>query len=303
MAVSQIKLTGSGPTVSRLVFGAWRLANWGLSRSDRLRLIEACVELGITAVDHADIYGNYTCEQLFGEALAEAPALRDKLQLITKCGIKLISSNRPAHTLKHYDTSKAHLVASVENSLTLLRTDRLDLLLIHRPDPLMDPDEVAEAFTQLRESGKVLHFGVSNFTPLQFELLASRLSFPLVTNQIELSVVHLDALGDGTMDQCQRLRISPMAWSPLGGGSLLRDNSPSTVRLRQALSRVGAALGGATVTQVALAWLLSHPARIVPVLGTGKLDRIQESAGAEAFKLTREQWFTIWSASTGTEVP
>jgi predicted oxidoreductase len=225
------------------------------------------------------------------------------MQLVTKCGIKLVSERRPAHGLKHYDTSRAHIVASVENSLRALHTDRLDLLLIHRPDPLLDADEVARAFAELRQAGKVLHFGVSNFTPGQFELLASRLEFPLVTNQVELSVMHLDALHDGTADQCQRLGIAPMAWSPLGGGRLFRADGEQAVRVRRALETVGEALGGATADQVALAWILRHPARFLPILGTGRLDRIRRAAEAEGLALSREQWFTIWTASAGHEVP
>jgi predicted oxidoreductase len=149
----------------------------------------------------------------------------------------------------------------------------------------------------------VLHFGVSNFTPWQFELLASRLSFPLVTNQIELSVMNLEVLHDGTVDQCQKLGISPMAWSPLGGGRLFTGDTEQSVRLRQALNAVGEAMGGAGLDQVALAWVLNHPARIVPILGSGRIDRIQRAAQAETLSLSREEWFTIWCASTGRPVP
>jgi predicted oxidoreductase len=292
-----------GSLCSRLVLGVWRLGEWQMKTKDIRHLIHTCLEFGITTVDHADLYGDYTCESLFGEALREEPALREKLQLISKCGIKLISPNRPAHTIKHYDTSRAHILASVDNSLQQLQTDYLDVLLLHRPDPLMNADETAAAFTTLLEAGKVRHFGVSNFTPSQFDLLASRLSFPLVTNQVEISVMHLDAFLDGTLDQCQRLRIAPMAWSPLGGGDLFRSATPQAERLRSALATIGEQLGGATIDQVALAWLLSHPANIIPILGTGNLDRISAAVSATALTLTREQWFTIWSASTGTEVP
>jgi predicted oxidoreductase len=302
MSVSQIALASNGPVVSRLALGAWRLAEWQMQPGDILDLVHRCLDLGITTIDHADMYGGYTCEALFGAALAGEPALRERLQLVTKCGIKLISPNRPAHTIKHYDTSRAHILASVENSLTQLRTDRIDLLLIHRPDPYMDADETAAGLTALVEAGKVLHVGVSNFSVSQFELLASRLSFPLVTNQVEYSVVHMDPLYDGTFDQCQRLRIAPMAWSPLGGGALFRDVNPQAERLRTTLGAVGAELGGSSLDQVALAWILHHPARIVPILGTGNLERIQAAAAAEALALSREQWFAIWNASTGHEV-
>jgi predicted oxidoreductase len=215
----------------------------------------------------------------------------------------LASPNRPQHTHKHYDTSRANIVGSAEESLRLLGTDYLNVLLIHRPDLLMDPDEVAEAFTALRQSGKVLHFGVSNFTPSQFDLLASRLDFPLVTNQIEVSVLSLDLLHDGTVDQCLHRAIAPMVWSPLAGGRIFSEDSERGVRVRGALQALGQELGGASLDQVALAWLLAHPARFIPILGSSKIERIRSAAGAEALCLSREQWFTIWSASTGTPVP
>ena len=303
MSVSQIDMADGGPQVSRLSLGFWRLVEWGMSDSQLLDLIHASLDLGITTFDHADIYGDHVCQELFGRALALEPALREKMQLVTKCGIMLASPNRPQHALKHYDTSRAHILASVEESLRALGTDRIDLLLIHRPDVLMDPDEVAEAFTALRQVGKVLHFGVSNFTPTQFDLLASRLDFPLVTNQIEVSVLFLDLLHDGTVDQCLQRGIAPMVWSPLAGGRIFFEDSEQATRVRQALQAVGQELGGAPMDQVALAWLLAHPVRFLPVLGSGKIERIQSAIGAEALHLSREQWFAIWSASAGMPVP
>ena len=201
-----------------VVAGVWRLNEWKLDTTALVRWIEQALELGITSFDHADVYGGYSVEAAFGTALAASPGLRERLQLVTKCGIKLISPARPSHRIKSYDTSRAHITASVENSLRALRTDRIDLLLIHRPDALMDADEVAQTFGQLRAAGKVLHFGVSNHTPSQFALLHRRL--PLVTNQIELSPLQLQALSDGTLDQCTDLGLRPMIWSPLGGGRL-----------------------------------------------------------------------------------
>jgi predicted oxidoreductase len=303
MTVPQIDLTKNGPRFSRIALGFWRLADWGLSDRELLDLIRAGLDLGITTFDHADIYGDHTCQELFGRALALEPALREKMQLVTKCGIMLASPNRPDHALKHYDTSRAHIMASVEESLQALGTDRVDVLLIHRPDLLMDPDEVAEAFTALRQSGKVLHFGVSNFTPSQFDLLDSRLDFALVTNQIEVSVLSLDLLHDGTVDQCLQKGIAPMVWSPLAGGRIFSEESERAARVRQALQAVGQELGGAPLDQVALSWVLTHPARFVPILGSGKIERIQSAVQAEALRLSREQWFAIWSASAGTPVP
>lgn len=302
MQVPSLSLQKQGPVCSRLVLGAWRLANWQMTTLEIQQLLHTCLELGITTIDHADIYGDYTCEGLFGAVLKAEPGLREHLQLISKCGIQLVSPHRPAHTLKYYDTSRAHILNSVDNSLRQLQTDYLDLLLIHRPDPFMNADETAAAFIQLVRSGKVRSVGVSNFTPSQFELLQSRLDFPLVTNQVEISIMHLEAFLDGTLDQCQRLRIAPMAWSPLGGGALFQGSDLKAERLRKVLTDVGNQLNGASIDQVALAWLLSHPANIVPIIGSGKLDRIRSAAAATALTLTREQWFTLWTASTGCEV-
>ncbi len=303
MAVSHIKLAQQGPEVSRIALGLWRLAEWDMNCSELLDWIHQCLNLGITTFDHADIYGDYTCEQRFGEALREAPDLRQRLQIATKCGIKLVSKNRPYHRIKSYDTSHQHIVTSVENSLRMLHTDYIDLLMIHRPDPFMRADEVAETFDVLHQTGKVRFFGVSNFLPAQFDLLSSYCNLPLVTNQIEISVARLNAFFDGTLALCQRLRQSPMAWSPFAGGTIFKAKTEKAVRIRQALQQVGKALGGATLDQVALAWLLNHPAKIVPVLGTGKLERIQNAVRSGKILLSREQWFTIWSASTGEEVP
>jgi len=303
MYVGKIALSHGGSQVSRLALGMWRLMSWDLDGSGLLDLIHGALDLGITTFDHADIYGDYRCEERFGQALASAPGLRQGMQLVTKCGIKLVSESRPAHGIKHYDTGRAHLLASVDNSLRALRTDHVDLLLIHRPDPLIDADEVAEAFGVLRRSGRVLDFGVSNFTPWQFDLLASRLDFDLVTNQVELSVLNMEALHDGTIAQCQRRRISPMAWSPLGGGRLFKADDEQAVRVRQALRAVGEELGRATMDQVALAWILRHPASIVPVVGAGKVERLRRSAASLELSLSREQWFALWRASAGREVP
>jgi predicted oxidoreductase len=303
MSVGSIHLSQAGPQVSRLALGMWRLMTWGLDDAGLLDLIHTAIDLGITTFDHADIYGDYRCEERFGRALAREPGLRHRLQLVTKCGIMPVSDRRPVHKVKHYDTGRAHILVSVDNSLRDLRSDHIDLLLIHRPDPLMDADEVAEAFHALRRSGKVLHFGVSNFTPWQFELLASRLDFALVTNQIEFSLLKIQVLHDGTLDQCQRLRFSPMAWSPLGGGRLFNGDDEQALRVRQALETVGEELGGASIDQVALAWVLRHPADIVPVLGTGNIEHLRRGAAAVDLSLSREQWFALWTASAGRGVP
>ena len=301
--VPQIALSKHGPDVSRIVHGLWRLAEWDKTKREVVGLIHGCLTEGITTFDHADIYGDYTCESLFGAALAEAGIDRSTIQLVTKCGIKLVSANRPQHGIHGYDTSCSHIIASVENSLKCLRTDYIDLLLIHRPDLLMDPREINEAFVRLRQSGKVHYFGVSNFLPSQFEMLASKLDVPLVTNQMEYSVVNLNAHADGSIDLCQKLEIRPMAWSPLGGGLLFRDDSDRAKRLRETLTRIGVDLGGVSIDQVAIAWILKHPVKFVPVLGTGNPARIKRSVEALDLELSTDQWFEIRLASLGQDVP
>jgi len=278
-------LTTEGPTFSRIIAGAWR---WTLPVPEVAKLISSSVEVGITTFDNADIYGDYQNEQIFGQALKRTPSLRNSIQLITKCGIMNLSQNRPANWMKHYNTSRKHIVSSVENSLKMLSTDHIDLLLIHRPDPLMDPQEVAEAFSALEESGKVLYFGVSNFTTGQFEMLQSYLSMPLVTNQLEISLTFQDLLYDGTIDNLMRRRVAPMAWSPLGGGRLVNESSDFLSGKAEKYQ--------ATITQLLLAWLLRHPARILPVIGTTKPERIKEAAGAIGINIDTQDWFDMWKA-------
>ncbi|MDF3034860.1 MAG: oxidoreductase [Paucimonas sp.] len=300
MQSTRIRLTANGPEFSRIVLGMWRLHSWQLNPSERLAMLEQALELGITTIDHADIYGSYAGEALFGEALALKPSLRDRIEIVTKCGIKGMSPNRPHHGINHYETSREHIIQSAENSLRDLRTDHLDLLLIHRPDALMEADEVASAFESLQKSGKVRHFGVSNFMPWQFELLSSR--FPLVTNQIELSVMHLEPLHDGQLDQCQRLRFAPMIWSALAGGHLFTEENDRTRRVRAALSLL-ADKYGVSPTTIAYAWVLRHPSKPIVLTGSRRISAAGEAVAATAITLTHEEWYTLWSASTGTSVP
>jgi predicted oxidoreductase len=278
----------------------WRLGEWQMNPAQRLDFIEHAIERGVTSFDHADIYGGYTVEDLFGEALALKPSVRQQIELISKCGIALPTANRPGHALKHYDTRTQHIVASVEQSLQALRTDRLDMLLIHRPDPLLDLDEVAEAFQRLRREGKVLHFGVSNFTPWQYQALSS--SVRLVTNQVEFSPLRLDPLSDGTFDQLQSLGTSPMIWSALGGGSLFGSNSETATRIRAALDTLAGSLSVSAAT-VVYAWILRLPSKPFVLTGSQRLSVLDEAVAATALKLTTQQWFTIYQACLGHEVP
>lgn len=298
-----ITTTENFPGFSKTAVGLWRLNSWNFSSEQLLDFIKQCMESGITTFDHADIYGNYSCEELFGQAMVGQSSLRSKMQLVSKCGIKLVSDKRPGHQIKSYDTSRKHIVKSVENSLKAMQTDFLDVLLIHRPDPLMNADETAEAFVQLRDSGKVLFFGVSNFLPSQFDLLQSRLDFPLVTNQVEISAMCLDSFYNGVLDQCQQHRVIPMAWSPLAGGKLFNSYEPQADRLRKVLTDIGISRGGYSMEQVALAWLFNHPSGILPVLGSGNTERIRKAVEAEKISLNQEQWFSILVASTGADIP
>jgi predicted oxidoreductase len=272
----------------------WRLAAWQLTPRQRLEFLQQALDLGVTTIDHADIYGS---ELPFGEALALAPALRHKMEIVTKCGIV---PGTPEAPVNYYDTSAAHIIRSLENSLRLLHTDYIDVLLIHRPDPLMQADEVAAAFEQLHAAGKVRYFGVSNFTPAQFDLLASR--HPLVTNQVELSPLFLTPLHDGTLDQCQQRGIAPMIWSALAGGRLFQEDTDQTLRLRKVLDELARHFD-VSATTIVYAWLLQHPSRPVVLTGSGRIAVVKDAVAALEITLTRAQWFAIWSASTGTSVP
>lgn len=297
--VQRIALAPQGPEFSRFVMGYWRLMDWNMSPRQLVSFIEEHLDLGITTVDHADIYGGYLCEAAFGEAMKLAPALRERMEIVTKCGIATTAN--PDNALGHYITDSDHIIKSAEQSLVNLATDRLDLLLIHRPDPLMDADEVAAAFLNLHQSGKVRHFGVSNFTPAQFTLLQSRLPFTLATNQVEISPVHQPLLLDGTLDQLQQLRIRPMAWSCLGGGRLFNDDAFQP--LRDELQTVARELNAESIEQVVYAWIMRLPCQPLPIIGSGKIERVRSAIAAEELQMTRQQWFRIRKASLGYDVP
>lgn len=299
MSVSRVALHPQGPTFSRLIMGYWRLMEWQLSPSALLSLMKYHLDLGITTVDHADIYGGYQCEEAFGHALRLEPSLRDRMEIVSKCGIALTA--KPEHALNHYNTSKGHIIASTEASLHKLGTDHLDLLLIHRPDPLMNADEVADAFITLKQAGKIKHAGVSNFTASQFTLLQSRLPFPLMTNQLEISPLHQEGTLDGTLDQCQQLGIKPMAWSCLGGGELFSDHAYEP--LRAELELIRQEVGAQTIEQVVYAWVMMLPSQPLPLIGSGKRERIAAAAAAETIELSRQQWFRIRKAALGYDVP
>ncbi|MGR3709045.1 MAG: aldo/keto reductase [Alterinioella nitratireducens] len=286
--------------ISRLVYGMWRVADEDDTSASHVQAkIEACLDQGITTMDQADIYGDYGAEAVLGAALKAAPGLRDKIEIVTKCDIVAPIGKYADKRVKYYDTSAAHITASLEASLANMATDRVDLLLIHRPDPFMDHEETGRALDDLVASGKVQAVGVSNFKLNDWTLLQSAMSTPLCTNQVEVSVLHHAPFIDGDIAWMQERGIRPMAWSPLGGGALFGDDGAD---VRAVLARIGKDQG-VDATAVAVAWLLAHPAKLAPVMGTNNLSRIAAISDALKVEMDRETWFEILTAAMGAEVP
>jgi len=300
--MDRVKLSGDFG-LSRIVHGQMRMADWKLSNQELLKLIEQVIELGVTTFDHADIYGRYTVEAILGDVLSLKKGLRDQLEIVTKCGINLITDKFPGRKIKHYDYSDNHIVTSVDNSLRNIRTDHIDLLLLHRPAPYFNPEEVAGAFSYLKKSGKVLHFGVSNFTPGQFEMLKVYTNERLVTNQVEISPYCLEHFENGNIDHFLKEKIKPMAWSPLAGGKLVNPADEKGRRVKQALLQVAEELNVGPVDKIIYSWLLKHPVSIIPVVGSGKIERIRYAIEAINIDMSLEQWYRIYNASTGVELP
>ena len=281
---------------SRIVYGMWRLGDDTDTSADHVRnKIAACLDQGITTMDQADIYGGYEAEEVLGNALT--PDIRNKIELVTKCDIVAPVGRYASAPVKYYDTSRAHIEASVEHSLRLMKTDHIDLLLIHRPDPMMDHNETGAALDDLVASGKVRAVGVSNFRPWDWTLLQSAMKNQLVTNQIEISLAELAPFTNGDLAFHQQHGQPVMAWSPLGGGSLMDPDS--------AVGKVADALGAAAGVDraaVAVAFLLAHPASILPVMGTNNINRIKTISDALKVSLSREDWFQLYTAALGHEV-
>ncbi len=295
--MDRVTLTGD-LDLSRIVYGMWRIIDDVTDPHHVQGKIEACLEQGITTLDQADIYGHYLAESVLGSVFRIAPQLRDRVEIVTKCGIVLPGGPVRAR-VKHYDTSRRHIRASVEASLSKMRIDRIDLLLIHRPDPFMDPAETAGALDELVTEGKVRAIGVSNFAPHDWRLLESHLSTPLATNQIEMSLQRTEPFLNGDIAFLQERRIAPMAWSPLGGGSLFSNENKHLSDLLDDVAR----RHGTGRAAVAVAWLLAHPARIMPVVGTNSPARIRELSRAAKVDMDRQTWFELLAAATGQEVP
>ena len=289
--------------LSRIIHGYWRLREWNIKGQELLKLIQQVVELGITTFDHADIYGNYSCETIFGEALSFKKELRKNIQLVTKCGIKLLSDKYPQRKVKIYDYSFNHIVTSVENSLRNFKTDYIDLLLLHRPSPYFDPQEVQRAFAHLKQSGKVLHFGVSNFTPNQFEMLNNFWQEGLVTNQVEISPLHLEHFKNGNMDFFLKEKLFPMVWSPVARGRVFNPVTEHEKQVNKAITEVAEEMNCTSPDTIVYSWLLKHPANVLPIIGSQKTERIKAAVDALNLNMTLEQWFKIYIAANGEELP
>lgn len=286
-----------GLSFSRIVYGMWRLGDDADTSPAHVQAkIEACLAQGITTMDQADIYGGYTAEGLLGAALRAAPGLRDRIEIVTKCDIVAPVGRHAGARVKYYDTSAAHITASVETSLREMATDRIDLLLIHRPDPLMDHHETGACLDGLVASGKVRAVGVSNFRPWDVRLLQSAMTTRLATNQIELSLRAHEGFVNGDVAEMQERGVPIMAWSPLAGGALAQPGP-----LRDRLEALGRA-AGADWSAVAVSWLLHHPARILPVMGTNALPRIAALSDALRVPMDRQTWFELYTLALGREV-
>ena len=301
--MKRIKLSKTGPEFSRLVYGTWRLMATKPDAQEINRRLHACVELGITTLDTAEIYGLYTVEEALGAALALSPGLRNKLEIVTKAGIYVPNPYHPERRNAFYNATGARLIKSLEKSLRLLGTDHVDLFLVHRPDWLTRAEDTAAGLNELMRSGKIKAAGVSNYSASQFDLLNGLMEQPLVTNQIEFNLLHTEPLTDGTLTQCEKLGVRPMAWSPLAGGRLFNADEPAAARLAAAAREMAERTHGATVEQLAIAWILAHPSQPLPVIGTHKLERLQSAAGASDIVLEREDWYALWQAAHGRKVP
>ena len=284
---------------SKIIAGTMTWGIWGknLDKNQMIELMNHCLETGITTFDHADIYGGYTTEADFGNAFGESRIDRKKIQLISKCGIQLVSENRSVK-IKHYDYSKSHIIKSAEQSLKNLKTDYLDLLLLHRPSPLIQADEIAEAIEKLKTEGKILEFGVSNFTPSQTDLIQAKTEIKY--NQIEFSVTHFDAMLNGSLDHMQTNGIQPMCWSPLG--TVFKKDDEKSIRIKKLAKRLSTKYN-VEMDVLLLAWILKHPSGILPVFGTADKTRIAKLMMATTIEMELEDWFAFWTESAGKEVP
>lgn len=286
-------------TFSKIIQGCMTWGAWGkqFNQTQITDMMYHCLDVGITTFDHADIYGDYTTEEEFGSAFAKANISRDRIQLISKCGIQMKGDARPENTVKHYQYDAQYIINSTERSLQALQTDYLDLLLLHRPSPLMHPDEINQAVRHLQSAGKVRDFGVSNFTNNQTALV--QVTTPVMVNQLEISLTAHEYMTDGTLDEMMVQGIIPMSWNPLG--NVFKEETPQTKRIKKKLARLSEKYD-ATEDQLLLAWLLKHPSGIHPVIGTATKERVTNAVKAVDIDLELKDWFELLEASTKVEV-
>lgn len=300
---SLLPLAPHGPLVSPLILGTWRWLKASPSIQDLNRFIHEAVELGITTIDTAEIYGSYEMEEALGKALQLSPGLRQKVQLITKAGIYVPNKYHPEREVAFYNASRDRLIKSMEKSLRYLRTDHVDLFLVHRPDPLTSAADTAQGLHDITRKGFSLHVGVSNYSTSQFETLQHFLEGDLVTNQVEYHPLNMAPAEDGVFDQCQRYKIKPLVWSPLAGGRLMTGECAASKRFLERCEAWKDRWNGAEPDQVAFAWIRQHPSSPLPILGTSKTERLKSAENSLHLTLTREEWFQIWTDVKGHSVP
>lgn len=299
--MEKIRLGEDGPEVSPVIYSFWRALEDpdGISYRTVQAKLQACLDLGITTFDHADVYGNYQVEELFGKAVKESGVKREDIIISTKCGINILDPSRPEYRTRHYDSSQEHIFKSIERSLKNLGTDYIDILLLHHPDPLMDADETASALTTLVRKGMIRHVGVANFTVHQHRLLQSRLNLPIITNHLELNLLNTKPVVDGTIDFIKQHYSRPLAWSPLAGGRLLNKDDESTFNIRSTLKRI-ALNYGINEEQLAIAWLLKLGA--LPIVGSNDLVRIKNATSAVTINLDKQDWYEIYFSAVNSSV-
>lgn len=292
--VGRVQMHAGGPEFSSVVWGSMRAEEQFATSAELADHLRWLLDQGVTTIDAAAIYGiphPYSLEEFLGKAIADVG--RDNFEIVTKCGIQRISPLREVNRVRHFDFSAKEIFRSVDNSLQKLGIDVIDVLLLHRPDYLMDADETAGALEKLVADGKVKHLGVSNFSASRMDMLAARLKKPIITNQIEFSPLHLDPVHDGSFDRAQRLAYRPMIWSPVGGGRLLTSDEPEIVKLRNVLTRISKDYGLEGPADAAIAFVTRHPAGCVPVVGSGKRERVASALKAAAIELDRQEWYEI----------
>ena len=301
--ITRNKLSSNSPEFSSMAYGTWRMLDDGSSIQDINARLNRCVELGITTIDTAEIYGLYEVEEALGKALALSPGLRDRIEIVTKAGIYVPNARHLDRKVGFYSASGARLIKSLEKSLRLVGTDRIDLFLVHRPDWLASIDDTAGGLNQLLGDGRIRSAGVSNYSAAQFSALNSRMEKPLATNQLEFHLLHMDPIYDGTFDQCQELGVQPMAWGPMAGGRLFDKTNEAAARLAQTAADLSSKYNDATLEQFAYAWIMAHPSRPLPVIGTNKIERIESAVRSTDIQLKQEDWYAFWVAANGYDIP